>query len=68
MKPVITLKKKFRVVVLSKCEGSTTTYWCTRSNAIDFLDKYSEIDLDFLAGIVQAKVGRSYETIYSKTN
>lgn len=58
--------KRFKVTILSKFDGVITTYWYHREQAVDFLDKYSVIDEDFLSGIVQARLGRCYEVIYYK--
>lgn len=58
--------KRFKVTILSKFDGVITTYWHHREQAVDFLDKYSLVDEDFLSGIVQARIGRRYEVIYHK--
>lgn len=67
MKQTTILRKNFRVTILTKFEGVMTSYWYHRDQAVDFLEKYSGVDEDFISGIVQAKLGRSYEVIYYKT-
>ena len=67
MKQTTTLRMNFKVTILSKIDGVVTSYWYRREQAVDFLDKYSLVDEDFLSGIVQARIGRRYEVIYIKT-
>lgn len=67
MKQTTTLRMNFKVTILSKFDGIVTSYWYRREQAVDFLDKYSLVDEDFLSGIVQARIGRRYEVIYFKT-
>ena len=59
--------KRFKVTILSKFDGVITTYWYHRNQAVDFLDKYSDIDEDFISGIVQVRLDRCYEVIYYKS-
>lgn len=67
MKQTTTLRMNFKVTILSKFDGVVTNYWYRREQAVDFLDRYSDVDEDFLSGIVQARIGRRYEVIYHKT-
>ena len=67
MKQTTILRQNFKVTILTKFEGVMTSYWYYKDQAVEFLDKYSDVDEDFISGIVQAKLGRSYEVIYVKT-
>jgi ActR/RegA family two-component response regulator len=66
MEQIASLRKNCRVTILTKFEGVMTSYWCHRDQAVDFLDKYSDVDENFISGIVQVKLGRSYVVIYFK--
>ncbi len=66
MKQTTILRTNFKVTILTKA-GVITNYWYHRNHAVDFLDKYSLVDEDFISGIVQARLGRSYEVIHFKT-
>lgn len=61
------MKKTFRVTILTKTDGVMTTYWYHREQAIDFLNKYSEIDDDFLSGIIERELRISHEVIYFRS-
>lgn len=67
MKQTTTLRMNFKVTILSKFDGVETSYWYCREQAVDYLDKCSDIDVSFISGIVQARIGRRYEVIYYKT-
>lgn len=67
MKCTTDLRQNFRVTILTRVEGVMTSYWYYKDQAVDFLDKYSDVDQDFLSGVVQEKIGRCYEVVYVKT-
>ena len=59
--------KRFKVTILSKIDGVIITYWYHRAQAVEFLKKYSDIDEDFMSGIVEGRLGRCYEVVYYKS-
>lgn len=60
------IMKKFEVTILSELVGFETTYWFHREQAVDYLNKCSDIDASFISGIVWAKSGRCCEAVYVK--
>ena len=67
MEQTIILRKSFKVTILSVFEGVVTSYWYRRDQAIDFIVKYSDVDPDFISGIVQARTRYGYEVVYFKS-
>lgn len=64
---MIIMKRNFRVTILTKSDGVMTTYWYYREQAIDFLNKYSDIDDDFISGIIECETRCCHEVIYFRS-
>lgn len=57
-------KPQFKVLIITK-RRVLSVCWCHYDYAKLFLQKYSNVDSEFIAGAVQSKLGRAYEVIYT---